>query len=188
MSNVISNRISFYVSFLGGEERFLGSVDNGNCNCGIIKEAETETGMNSNRIRHGEMVKEPYELPWVVAIVIKSSNDPLNTAPDKEEIRCTGALLDSTHVLTAAHCLTPTKRLHNESFETHGLHVFLGSNKWIHPYASSPVSKIDIHPSVNDKYNYVYRSFGDGKNIVKLRQGSGKDRQGMALKAKGLKA
>ena len=32
------------------------------------------------------------------------------------------------------------------------------------------------------------KSFGNPAFIVKLRQGSGKDRQGMALKAKGLKA
>ena len=32
------------------------------------------------------------------------------------------------------------------------------------------------------------RSRSDGKNIVKLRQGSGKDWQGMAVKAKGVKA
>ena len=33
-----------------------------------------------------------------------------------------------------------------------------------------------------------YASLSCDQNIVKLRQGSGKDRQGMAVKAKGLKA
>ena len=34
----------------------------------------------------------------------------------------------------------------------------------------------------------LYEPNGNIFNIVKLRQGSGKDRQGMAVKAKGLKA
>ena len=39
-------------------------------------------------------------------------------------------------------------------------------------------------------YKAAHKTTGEevGKYIVKLRQGSGKDRQGMALKAKGLKA
>ena len=52
------------------------------------------------------------------------------------------------------------------------------------------VSVITVHLTNEMKVNFynMLIAFNNIQGIVKLRQGSGKDRQGMAVKAKGLKA
>ena len=58
--------------------------------------------------------------------------------------------------------------------------------EWIYPVFTPP----GLRPQAANVYfipeNILYLLFS--AHIVKLRQGSGKDRQGMAVKAKGLKA
>ena len=110
-----------------------------------MNKEETDSGKSSNRIKHGEMVWEPNDFPWVVAIYAWDSEK------EKLEEHCTGALLDSTHVLTAAHCLSGNRA----KLETGVYYVFLGTNhlegdsRNMNPYASSKVSKVDLHPSIS---------------------------------------
>ena len=59
-----------------------------------------------------------------------------------------------------------------------------------------PLCRVDVafsnikhwSPQISMKYTSIFNQFFLQVLIVKLRQGSGKDRQGMAVKAKGLKA
>ena len=103
---------------------------------------------------------EPNDFPWVVVIWAWDSEK------EKLEKVCTGALLDSTHVLTAAHCVTNTRAV----LETGVYYVFLGTNhlegdsRNMNPYASSKVSKVDLHPSING-VSGGFRSYVEGEQI-----------------------
>ena len=72
--------------------------------------------------------------------------------------------------------------------ERHCLNPKFGANSLLRPELSpaagpGPLLAWRRHGAVFDNAEYIYNII-----IVKLRRGSGKDRQGMAPKAKGLKA
>ena len=68
------------------------------CNCGEAKGFQGQF----NRIAGGEKVEEG-KYPWIVQMQTGSDG------PSGHTWYCTGALLDPTHVLTAAHCIVSSK-------------------------------------------------------------------------------
>ena len=101
------------------------------CNCGEAKGFQGDF----NRIAGGERVEEG-KYPWIVQI--RSS---LGT--------CTGALIDSAHVLTAAHCFLGSKYFHNPGERADGnITVTLGTNiNFSRGPVLTTVSDYTLHPT-----------------------------------------
>ena len=92
-----------------------GEITNKKCNCGKANEGPVPL------IAGGEKAGLD-EFPWIVLVTL----DALSLTPFLGFF-CTGALLDPTHVLTAAHCVW--------HYSAHQLMVILASNnkRNIHP-------------------------------------------------------
>ena len=113
-----------------------GNTTNKECNCGEAKERPTHW----NRIAGGEKVGVD-EFPWIVSLDYKWS----------KKFICTGALIDSTHMLTAAHCVW------GDRDRPSNLRVILAINNksQIHlqpQHVAVEVVKIDLHPSYKDTF------------------------------------
>ena len=81
------------------------------CNCGEAKGFQEQF----NQIAGGKKVEEG-KYPWIVQTISSMGT-------------CTGALIDSTHVLTAAHCFRGSKYFHNPGERADGnITVTLGTN------------------------------------------------------------
>ena len=126
----------------------------GNCNCGLVHEATTDydSGVGSNRIKHGEKVEDMHELPWLASIQTWNGTAWEGT--------CTGALLDSKHVLTAAHCVRQRAAPDVWKTRNYTTYAFFGKHM-LHPYASSKVSKVDIHPTYREDLGYLNYALGE---------------------------
>ena len=110
-----------------------GEITNKKCNCGKANEGPVPL------IAGGEKAGLD-EFPWIVLVTL----DALSLTPFLGFF-CTGALLDPTHVLTAAHCVW--------HYSAHQLMVILASNnkRNIHPqHVAVNVTRIHAHPSYND--------------------------------------
>jgi len=116
-----------------------GGVTKKECNCGEANEAPTLW----NRIAGGEKAGL-HEFPWVVSL--HELTTKVNGVPF---FFCTGALIDPTHVLTAAHCVR-----RRDAYEI--MVILANTNKMSpHPqHVAVNVTRIYKHPSYNGFLNY----------------------------------
>ena len=94
------------------------------------------------------------EFPWIVSL-----HDLAMTLNGHPVFFCTGALLDPTHVLTAAHCLDAGRE---------EVMVILASNNKedLHPqHVAVNVAKIDSHPSYKED---TYMKGYNGSDVAVL--------------------
>ena len=74
---------------------------------------------------------------------------------------CTGALIDPTHVLTAAHCVNTYVNRYNDGFIS--IHVILAGNNKNNPHPQHvkvDVTKLHLHPT----YDYVMWNYTHGNS------------------------
>ena len=119
-----------------------GGNTNKECNCGEANEPPAQL----NRIAGGKKAGLD-EFPWVVSLHIL-----LSMRTYEHSFFCTGALIDPTHVLTAAHCMyKKTKYIDTDIDITV---VLAGNNKKDpHPqHVVANVTKIHLHPSYDERY------------------------------------
>ena len=112
------------------------------CKCGKSKKT---------RIAHGE-VADPDKYPWIVYIRVPKKGGAY---------RCTGALVDDQHVLTAAHCLPS---LPEEQNRPDKVSVYLGNDFW-ESKNTLKVSKYYVHES----YDFSCEVECQGIDIAVLR-------------------
>ena len=100
------------------------------CNCGEAKGFQEQF----NRIAGGEKVEEG-KYPWIVQTISSMGT-------------CTGALIDSTHVLTAGHCLKKSKYFGDGERVDGNITVTLGTNinLSLGPVLAN-VSDYTVHPT-----------------------------------------
>ena len=116
------------------------------CNCGEANEGPTSWIAGGQRAGLDEF-------PWVVSLHDVQRNSPGGFI-------CTGALIDTTHVLTAAHCVQRDVHRYKDGSIT--LHVILAGNNKINPHPQHvkvDVTKINLHPSYD--YTLWNHTFGN---------------------------
>ena len=121
------------------------------CNCGEANEGPTSWIAGGQRAGLDEF-------PWVV-----SMHDSVTGG-----FKCTGALLDTTHVLTAAHCVNLYVNRYNDGFIA--LHVILAGNNKNNPHPQHVkvgVSKLHLHPS----YDYTMWNYTHGNSTYHEKDG-----------------
>ena len=132
-----------------------GGNTNKECNCGEADEGPAQL----NRIAGGEKAGL-HEFPWVVSLHFL-----LSMRTYEHSFFCTGALIDPTHVLTAAHCMyKKTKYIDTDIDITV---VLAGNNKKDpHPqHVVANVTKIHLHPSYDEQY---FTSNFNGSDVALL--------------------
>ena len=90
---------------------------------------------------------DPDKYPWIVYIRVPKKGGAY---------RCTGALVDDQHVLTAAHCMPK-----EEQYRPDKVHVYLGNDFW-ESRNTLTVSQYFVH-------EYYDFDFEDGIDIAVLR-------------------
>ena len=123
---------------------FAGGSGEKLCNCGEAKGFQEQF----NRIAGGEKVEEG-KYPWIVQM-----HTVTGSGAHDRSWSCTGALLDPTHVLTAAHCIIRSKHGKAAGLRAGNITLSLGTNlNSCHPIANcyppvfTTVSDYTLHPT-----------------------------------------
>ena len=131
-----------------------GGNTNKECNCGEANEGPAQW----NRIAGGEKAGL-HEFPWVVSLHFL-----LSMRTYEHSFFCTGALIDPTHVLTAAHCVVKKTDMVEE------ITVILAGNnkKDPHPqHVVANVTKVHLHPSYDD-HDFTWNFNGSDVAVLTL--------------------
>ena len=134
VSKLSHNTLSQYLRFLrrprgGPRGGRRGGASQEGCNCG-----EANTLSNFNRIDGGEKT-ERNKYPWIVYFRRKGLKDVKYPNGTKRGMgyACAGALLDTNHVLLAAHCINE-KEFRRWEYQVQSLSTKRPSLVWNFPH------------------------------------------------------